>query len=249
MMATKNSSRACGGQSVNVGMGERFGSLIGGAALVKMGLRRRSFPGLLAAAIGGGMLYRGMSGHCPLYTTLGMNTARRGPAEPGSGAAPEEYFNRSIHVEQAITINRPAAELYAYWKNLAHLPRFMKHLESVRVVDEKRSHWTARGPAGMHVEWEAEIINDEPDRLIAWRSLADAQVDNAGSVTFAGTENHGTEVRVVLDYIPPAGRVGAAFARLFGQAPDQQVQEDLRRFKQLMEAGEVATIAGQPSGA
>jgi uncharacterized membrane protein len=229
-------------------MKERIGTLMGGTALIKAGLRRRTFPGLLLALAGGGMVYRGISGHCGLYSSLGINTARRGPARPGSGAAPEQYFNRGIHVEQAVTVNRPPADLYAYWKNLEHLPLFMKHLESVRVLDNVRSHWTAAGPAGMHVEWDAEIINDEPDRLIAWRSLADAQVDNAGSVNFAEAGNHGTEVRVVLDYIPPAGRIGATFARLFGEAPDQQVRDDLRRFKQLMEAGEIATIQGQPSG-
>jgi uncharacterized membrane protein len=221
-------------------MAERIGTLIGGGMLVKAGLRQRTFPGLLLAAAGGGLVYRGMTGHCGLYASLGINTARSGPARPGSGAAPEQYFNRGIHVRQSVTIERPAAELYAWWKNFENLPRIMKHLESVKVLDEKRSHWTAAGPAGTHVAWDAEIINDEPDELIAWRSLADAQVDNAGSVRFVQT-SLGTQVHVVLDYIPPAGRVGAAFARLLGEAPSQQIEQDLRRFKQLMEAGEIAT--------
>jgi uncharacterized membrane protein len=125
----------------------------------------------------------------------------------------------------------------------------MKHVESVSVLDEKRSHWVVRGPAGSTVEWDAEIINDEPNALIAWRSLDNAEVDNAGSVRFVpGPEGRGTEVRVVLDYIPPAGRVGKWVARLFGEEPSQQIHEDLRRFKRLMETGEIPTIEGQPTG-
>ena len=126
----------------------------------------------------------------------------------------------------------------------------MRHVKSVQVLDEIRSHWTAIGPAGMSVEWDAQIINDEPNRLIAWRSLGAAQVDNAGSVRFIRQfGDRGTEVKVVLDYIPPAGRVGSWIASMFGQEPKQQLAEDLWRFKCLMETGSVPTTEGQPHGA
>jgi uncharacterized membrane protein len=146
-------------------------------------------------------------------------------------------------------VNRPAAELYRYWRNFENLPKFMDHLESVRTTGEKRSHWVAKAPAGTTVEWDAEIINEKENELIAWRSLENADVDNAGSVRFQeAPAGRGTEVRVSLEYDPPGGMVGAAIAKLFGEAPDQQIQEDLRRFKQVMEAGERATTEGQASG-
>src|SRR5438045_2754694 len=114
----------------------------------------------------------------------------------------------------------------------------MRHLESVQMLDDKKSRWTAKGPAGSTVAWDAEIINEEPDRLIAWRSLAGAEVDNAGSVRFIPLPgDQGTEVKVAIDYIPPAGRIGKAAASLFGRSPEQEIADDLRRFKWVMEAG------------
>ena len=122
-----------------------------------------------------------------------------------------------------MTINRTPWDLYQFWRNFENLPRFMKHLKSVKVLDEKRSHWVAKAPAGRTVEWDAEIINDEPNALIAWRSLGGADVDNAGSVRFVpGPEGRGTEVRVVIDYIPPAGRVGKWVAEALRQEPRQR---------------------------
>jgi uncharacterized membrane protein len=125
----------------------------------------------------------------------------------------------------------------------------MKHLESVKVTGGDRSHWVAKGPAGTSVEWDAEVYNEKENELIAWRSLEGSQVDNAGSVHFeSAAGGRGTIVRVVLKYDPPAGKLGAVVARLFGESPAQQIDEDLRRFKQLMETGETATTEGQPSG-
>jgi uncharacterized membrane protein len=148
--------------------------------------------------------------------------------------------DRSIRVQKSITVNRSPEELYRFWRNFENLPRFMSHLESVQVTGEKRSHWRAKAPIGMRVEWDAEIINDRPNELIAWRSIEGADVDNAGSVHFKRAPGgRGTEVRVEMQYIPPGGVIGAAIAKLFGEEPGQQVSEDLRRFKQLMEAGEV----------
>jgi uncharacterized membrane protein len=153
-------------------------------------------------------------------------------------------------VEHAVTIyGKTPAELFAFWRDFENLPHIMEHLESVRVVDATRSRWVAKAPAGRTVEWDAEVYNEVPDQLIAWRSLHDADVPNAGSVHFdALPGGRGTEVRVVLQYQPPVGALGATVARLFGEEPDAQVREDLRRFKQLMEAGELAVSENPGQG-
>ena len=152
-------------------------------------------------------------------------------------------------VVRAVTINLPREEVYAFWRDFENLPRFMKHLESVTVLDSRRSHWVAKAPAGTKVEWDAEIITDEPNSVIAWRSIGDADVDNAGSVQFADAPGHrGTEVHVQLTYDAPAGALGRIIAKMFGEEPEQQVREDLRRFKALIETGVIPTIVGQPTG-
>ncbi len=152
-------------------------------------------------------------------------------------------------VTHTLAINRTPAECYRYWRQLENLPRFMRHLESVQVTDEKRSHWVARPGAGARLEWDAEVTEDEADRRIAWRSLPGAEMETEGSVTFeAGPKGKGTIVRLEMRYRPPAGRLGSAVARLIGRDPTQQVREDLRRFKQLLETGEIATTEGQPAG-
>ena len=155
----------------------------------------------------------------------------------------------AIRVEKAITVNRLPEELYRFWHDFHNLPRFMAHLKSVQATWEKRSHWVVTAPAGMTVEWDAEIINDQPNERIAWRSLEGADVENAGNVQFEPTHGgRGTEVRVTLDYSPPGGMIGAAITKLFGESPDQKIQEDLRRFKRIMETGETPTTEGQPRG-
>lgn len=149
-------------------------------------------------------------------------------------------WNQTLHVQKAITINRPPEEVYGFWRDFQNLPRFMKHLESVQVTGERRSHWRTKAPAGTTVEWDAEIINDEPNHLIAWQSVEGADVDNSGMVRFIpAPHGQGTEVHVQIHYNPPGGVIGAAVAKLFGEAPDQQMQDDLRRFKQVLETGEV----------
>ncbi len=228
---------------VNVGKTERQISAIGGGALALYGLTRGSLGGLVLAGIGGALVYRGVTGNCPAYSALGTNTNH------DEGAAPEQYFDRGIHVTQSFTVGKPAAELFKFWRNISNLPSVMTHLESVEVLDDKRSRWTATGPAGTRVSWDAEIINEEPDRVIAWRSLGGADVDNSGSVRFVDAPgDRGTEVRVAMDYIPPAGRLGKLVATLFGEAPEQTIKEDLRRFKRLMETGLIPTTKGQPRG-
>jgi uncharacterized membrane protein len=218
---------------INVGESERLLSALGGLGLALYGLSRRSLGGVTAAAVGGNLFYRGLTGHCGLYSRLGVNTAtrKRGPAS--SVAA-----GRGCKIEQTIVVHRPIDEVFAFWRNLENLPRFMRHLQEVRNLGNKRSHWSARAPLGRRVEWDAEIITERRNELIGWRSLPGADVDNAGSVHFQPVPNgRGTEVRVVLKYDPPAGKVGSVIARIFGEEPHRQIAEDLQEFKRLLETG------------
>lgn len=156
--------------------------------------------------------------------------------------------NKGVRVEKTVTINKSAEELYRFWRNFENLPRFMDHLESVQVKDDTHSHWKAKAPAGKSVEWDAVIISDITNEKIAWQST-DAQIANAGSVRFRGAPGgRGTEVTVNLEYDPPAGKAGMLIAKMFGEEPTQQVQDALRHFKAVMEAGEIATTDGQPTG-
>ena len=154
-----------------------------------------------------------------------------------------------IKVVHTVTINQTPDVLFTFWRDFTNLPQIMDHLESVTVSDSTHSHWVAKAPLGRTVEWDAEIINEKPGELIAWRSLPGADVDSAGTVLFkAAPVGRGTEVKVELSYLPPAGKVGAAVAKLLGEEPKKQLDDDLRHFKQLMEAGERATTEGQSSG-
>jgi uncharacterized membrane protein len=221
---------------INVGRNERLISGMAGVALGLYSLRQKRMRGLLLP-IAGSLISRAVTGRCPVNRAIGRNSAREdGWASPVASVGRGE----GIRVEQAVTINRPREEIYRFWRNFENLPRFMDHLEAVQVVDEQRSHWIAKGPAGTRVEWDAEIHNEIPGELIAWRSLPGSQVAHAGSVHFSPAQGDATEVRVLLRYDPPAGKVGAAVARLFGEEPSHQVAEDLRRFKQVMEAGDLA---------
>jgi uncharacterized membrane protein len=154
-----------------------------------------------------------------------------------------------LHVIKSVTINRPRQEVYEFWRDLEHLPTFMIHLEAVTSSGARRSHWVARAPAG-RVEWDAETIEDRPGEIIAWRSLEGTDVPNGGSVRFSDAPaDRGTEVHVDLHYDPPAGSAGALVATLFGEEPHQQLRDDLRRLKQVMETGEVVRSDGSPEGA
>jgi uncharacterized membrane protein len=228
----------------NVAQLERWFSVVAGSALVAYGLKRRTLPSLIVSATGGVLVWRGATGHCPLYASLGVSTAHE-----GQGRQVSVPYGHGIQVEKTVTINARPEQLYAFWRDFENLPRFMDNLESVEVLDDKRSRWVADGPAGVKAEWEAEIINEVPNELIGWRSVDGSRVDNAGSVHFTEAPGgRGTEVKVVLRYDPPGGKFGAVVSRMFGEDPDWQVQEDLRRLKMLVEAGEIATIEDQPSG-
>jgi uncharacterized membrane protein len=157
--------------------------------------------------------------------------------------------NGAFHAVRTITINRSPEDLYSFWRNFENLPQYMYHLESVQVLDDRRSHWVASAPAGVPVSWDAEITDDQPNRRIAWQSTANAAVPNSGSVRFEpGPQGRGTVVTVEIEYRPPGGAVGKAIASLFGKEPSQQIKGDLQRFKQVMETGEVVRSAGSLHG-
>ncbi len=178
-------------------------------------------------------------------TALDLLCARGLQREEQARAMTGDVWEHDVSVERAITVNRPVEDVYAFWKDYANLPRFMRHLESVETLGEQHTRWTAKGPAGTTVSWDAETIVDREHEWIAWRSLENADIDNRGSVRFSPAPgDRGTEVRVHLQYSPPAGRLGRGIAWMFGEEPGQQIHEDLRRFKQLMETGEVPLSEG-----
>jgi uncharacterized membrane protein len=224
-------------EGVNVGQAERWISGVAGAALLGYGLRRRKFRAL-ALPLGVGLIRRALTGRCEVNRALGRNSAR----EEGR-ISPVASLDRGegTKIEQSVVINRPRAELFQFWRQFDNLPRFMDNLEAVTILGDRRSHWVAKGPAGMRVEWDAEIHNEIEDELIAWRSLPGADVDQAGSVHFSPVHEGGTEVRVVMRYAAPAGKLGDAVAHLLGDDPERQIADDLRRFKQVMDTGEVAS--------
>jgi uncharacterized membrane protein len=227
------------GSSVNVGQTERWVSAVGGGALALYGITRGSLGGIALALVGAALVQRGYSGHCNLYEAAGFSTG--GDASLRNSENVSVPAERGTKVEKSVTINRPASDLYAFWRNFENLPQFMNHLESVRSIGGERTHWVAKGPAGTSVEWDAEVYNEKPNELIAWRTLEGSQVSSAGSVRFEEAPNGGTVVRVSLKYDPPGGKLGALVARLFGENPERQIEEDLGRFKQLMDTDGTST--------
>ena len=233
----------------NVAGAERWASAIGGAALAVYGLKRikeeRSVPGAMITAAASALIFRSATGFCPAYAAAGISTS-----DARYNTRRALRADRGIAVDEGVTINSPASELYRFWRDFSELPRFMDHLVSVTCSrDQRFSHWVARAPGGRTVEWDARVINDIPDELIAWRTLGKADVVSAGSVRFTELSGgRGTEVRVHLQYQPPIGKVGATVAWLLGHEPSQTIREDLRRFKQIIEAGEIPTTKGQPRG-
>jgi uncharacterized membrane protein len=194
--------------------------IVGGGALVAYGLTRRSIGGILLATAGSLLLYRGLVPR-PTMMQTGAST----------------------------TINKSPDELYAYWRDLENLPNIMHNLVSVTELDDKRSHWSARTVGGATIEWEAEIVEDQPGKYIAWKSDHDAEIKTYGVIRFdQAPGNRGTDVNLLLKYSLPLGLVGAADAAVMGYEPSQQARHDLQRFKQYMETGEIATVEGQPAG-
>jgi len=230
------------GDATNVGKAERIASILAGAGVALAGLRRiNSLRGAALVVAGGGLVYRGVSGTCQVYRALGINTAERNPAI----GVPAQY---GAKVETSIVIRRPPTAVYCFWRELENLPTFMSHLSSVEAIDVRSSHWVAKGPLGTRLEWDAEIINDKKNELIAWRSLESSMVDTAGSVHFrplpGGRE---TELRVSLKYNPPGGKLGIGVANLLGESPRQQIDEDLRSLKHALEDEQSGGTADESS--
>ncbi len=226
----------------NISDSERIATALGGALLAAYGISQRSKAGTILAAAGGALIVRGATGYCPGYAAAGIDMSSDDTKVALAGS-------RGTPVELAVTIMKPHDELYRFWHDLENLPKFMPHLVSVQSLGGNRSHWQAKVLRGRTVEWDAEIINDVPNELIGWRTLDGADVVSAGSVRFKPSGHDGeTIVTVHMQYEPPAGKMGATLAWMFGQAPSQTIREDLRRFKALMETGEVPTTAGQPRG-
>jgi uncharacterized membrane protein len=224
----------------NVENWERAASIALGAGLVVMAARRRQ---LLSGTSTSGLalIARGASGFCPVNAATGRGR-RRDDTRAALGGA------RGVVIQESVTIARPRAEIFEFWSDPRHLSGFMRHVERVDVIGNGRTHWVMRGPAGVRVEWDAETINEVEPELIAWRTLPGADVASAGSVHFRARGDEATEVTVRMQYDPPAGKAGAALAWLIGQSPAADLREDLRRLKQVLEAGEVPTVEGQPSG-
>ena len=233
--------------TTNVGDAERVASTAAGGALIAYGIKRKDWVGGLLALVGGGLALRGATGHCQLYDATNFSTNDKSLFKKGTEKA-KSWFDQKVEVVKSVTINKPAAELYKFWRNFENLPQFMKHLEAVKVTGEKTSEWTAKGPVNTQVHWNAEVTEDVENKKIAWQSLEGADVPNSGTVEFKDTGDRGTVVKVTLKYSPPAGKLGELAAYFLTEEPDTQVEDDLRRFKSLMEAGSILSIEGQPSG-
>ncbi len=212
-----------GTSRMNVGTVERIVSAFGGAAFTAMALRDIKSPaGVSMLLTGGFLLVRGLTGYCPVNNAIGRSSVR-------TAGSP-------VDINTRLTLNRPATEVYSFWRKLENLPRFMQHLEKVEEIDETHSRWTAKGPAGVgSVSWEAEIVEDQQNELIAWRSLPGSTIDNAGQVRFRETPA-GTEVKVQMSYRLPAGDVGGVAAKMFSPMAESIMRHDIRDLKKVMEA-------------
>ena len=216
---------------VNVHPIERVASLVGAVGCIAVAAARRGWSSVPVLAIGGALLQRALTGHSPLYAVLRVSTAH-GVRAP-SASVPH---GQGVKIMHTVSVRQPPERVYKFWRELENLPRFMRHLESVTVLDERRSRWRVQGPADISVAWDAEIINDVPGELIAWRSLEGSEVANAGSVRFErGLNGHATRITVSLEYHPPAGVLGSLVANALGANPQRQIEEDMHRFKELLE--------------
>lgn len=226
----------------NISDREQLYSKLGGVALVVAGLTRGKFSGLLMTLGGSALVYRGWTGHCHCYDALGIDTSEHNSAT----AVPA---GQGVKIQKSVIINRSAEELYQFWRKLENLPGIMQHIRRIETEDATTSHWIANAPLEQSIAWKAEIINDRESELIAWRSLPGGDVETAGSVRFEPLgHDRGTKFSVSLKYNPPGGKAVASLAWLFGHGLEQELDADLRRFKSAMEAGEVPTTAGQPTG-
>jgi uncharacterized membrane protein len=225
-------ANSCGLEK-NIGETERLVSLVGGIGLGIAGLATGRLKGLALTALGAGLAFRGYTGHCGCYTMLGIDNAKRKP----STAVPAQ---QGVKIEKTLIVDRPAHDLYRFWRRLENLPQVMRHLKDVRSIDSQHSRWVADGALGKDLTWDAEIINEREDEMLAWASLPGGDVETAGSVHFRPLGDDRTEVVISLKYNPPAGKVGAQAATLLGDGLESKLDEDLNTFKQVMETGMAA---------
>lgn len=211
----------------NVGPAERWASGVGGSALALWGLRRRSWPGLLIAAAGGALAWRGVSGWCNVYSALGID---RSASTVG---------NLGVKIDRNITVAAPPERLYRFWRNVENLPRIMSYLDRVEVLSETRSRWHVKVAGGIPVSWDAEIINEQMPQRIAWRTVPGSMVTHAGSVRFTPA-GAGTRVEVSMQYDPPGGTLAHSLASLMGADAGGLLEHDLQEFKQALESGRLA---------
>lgn len=213
-----------------------WGRLVGGAALVLYGVSRRSVKGVFLAGIGAGLAYSTAKNSGMLHGGL-------------KRLALHTKASQTVEVESSITIDRSVGEVYEFWRELENLPLFMSHIRSVEELDRRHSHWVAELRGGLTLAWDAEIIEERENELLAWRSVEDSDIYNEGFVVFASAPGgRGTEVRAHIAYRPPAGELGAKIAEFFSKVSEVMLKEDLRRFKQILEVGEISTTSGQTSG-
>jgi uncharacterized membrane protein len=216
---------------------ERWVSLAAASAVVTYGLRTRGPAGMWLVAAAAPLAYRGVAGSWPSF---GGDRAAREDTRAALGG------KRGVHVRESIRLEKPIEEVYRFWRQLENLPRFMTHLKQVTDLGNGRSHWVAKGPGGFDVEWDADIVNEAENKVIGWRSLPGSDVVSAGSVNFSTIRGGGTQVSVHLQYSSPGGRAGSWLATLTGSEPSQTIREDLRRVKQLLEAGEIPRAYASP---
>lgn len=216
---------------INVSQAERWGSAAIGTGLMAYGLRKRSWKGAVFALVGGGLVLRGVLGRSVFYRLIGINTAT------GHGLPGQDKTANLIRVDKSIVIARAAEDLYRHLRELDNLSAIFKHVKSVSALDAKRSRWTARMPAGLELEWEAEIREERPGRKLAWHSSEESPLRCEAALVIDPLAGGRSQLGVHLEYELPAGKAGRVFARLFGKHPDRLIDEELHRFKSRMETG------------
>ncbi len=235
----------------NVGQTERWISGVSGGLLAAYGVFRRDWLGTGIAIVGSALFYRGASGHSFIYQAMKISTAEQQPNfAPGIPKTVSSIpGKRGLRVQRSMTVNRSAEDLFNYWYDIEKAPRYMDYIQSVMRTGERTSHWVAQGPMNKTIEWNSELLQVVPNKSISWHAHGKPTTANAGKVSFDSAPNgHGTIVTLELDFLQFQGALGTGIGNLIGHIPEKQALETLRHFKEIMEAGEVPTIKGQPTG-
>ena len=224
---------ASGSSHINLGTTERVVSTFAGTFLLTRGLRqlfRHPITALASSIAGGALLYRGVTGYCAVNNAIGRDSSDQEESKP-------------LVIRETIVVNKPKNEVFAIWDHLDNLPLFMQHLQTVERLSDKRSHWVAKAlPKFGTIDWFAETTDRKEGELLRWRSVPGSKVDNAGEVYFRDTQNNGTEITASISYIAPAGDAGRLVAQMFNRVFEQMVHADLRRFKEMLEAGKFSSM-------